>query len=181
MRLIIWRLAAMVGLLLPVAGCGPSDQQRSTQLLIDRLQTTMSPSIGTGTAILQPLPDGARVTLLGPSMFPTDDVAQENEDILRRASLIQGLLDPSLMRIQVADTSALPAVTRDTRVRNVMQYFQDFGVGSTLGPAPPLPSTPAGTAPPPPPRGLIITISVECPRHDFASEFGEGAAHPSCR
>ena len=49
--------------------------------------------------------------------------------------MIEALLDPSLMRVAVADTSTLPADQRDTRIRNVEDYFTDNGLGFVLVPA----------------------------------------------
>ena len=60
----------------------------------------------------------------------------------------------------------LPANQRDTRVRNVEDYFTANGLGSILVPTE---AGPAGTAPGEAgpvvagPAGLTITISLQCP------------------
>lgn len=76
-----------------------------------------------------------------------------------RANVIEGLLDPTLTRVQVADTSSLPAAQRTVRVRNVETYFAVNGLGSVLVPAG------AGQADAGP-EGLTITISVCPPPND---------------
>src|SRR5437868_2718124 len=104
-------------LLIPLllAACG-SDHglHRSARLLNERLQATMAPDIAAGNATVQPLSNGALVTLLGSSAFPNtvDARADRIRDV--RASVAQGLLDPSLVRIAVADTAPLPAYQRET-------------------------------------------------------------------
>src|SRR5208283_4270555 len=59
------RLTRLLTPLLLLAACG-SDHglHRTTKLLNDRLQEQLAPDIGAGAASLQPLPNGARVTLL---------------------------------------------------------------------------------------------------------------------
>jgi hypothetical protein len=170
-------LAVLLPLLL--AACGPSGQQRTTQRLDDRLAELMAPDVAAGNAVLQPLPDGVRVTLLGSSLFPADERALDDQTRDVRAGVIEGLLDPRLMRVQVVDTSGLPAEQRDARVHNVTQYFIDYGLGSTLVPAAPravLPPGPVGATPP----GLTITISVQCPHPRDQAGYGDGTANPVC-
>src|SRR5690348_15917669 len=115
-------------LLIPLllAACVSDDGlRRTTGLLNDGLQATMAPDIATGAATLQPLSNGALVRLMrsSESANSTDAGADRRRDV--RASVIQGMLDPSRMRVAVADTSTLPAYQREGRVRNVNQYFQD--------------------------------------------------------
>src|ERR1700693_6093654 len=98
------RLAVLLGPLLLVAGCGPSGQQHTTQLLNDRLLAQLAPAIVLRQAVLQPLPDGARVTLLGMPRFPSDVPTADDKGSAVPASVIQALLDPRLMRIAVSDT-----------------------------------------------------------------------------
>jgi hypothetical protein len=112
-------LAVLLCPLLLIAACGPSAQQRTTRLLDDRLQTQLAHQIAAGRAVVQQLPDGARVTLLDSSLFPNGPRALDDQVPDIRADVIEGLLDPTLMRVQVADTSTLPADQRDTRVQNV--------------------------------------------------------------
>jgi hypothetical protein len=169
-------LTALLPPLILVSACG-SGQERTTQLLNRRLQTQMAPDIAANRASVQPLPGGARVTLLGSSLFPNDTTTLDNQEVDPRAGVIEGLLDPDLMQVQVADTSTLPDRQRDTRVGNVVQYFTAYGLEATPRPAdPPQPGSAAAT-----PAGLAITISVVCPnRHDRAG-YDSGARKPECR
>jgi hypothetical protein len=165
------RLAIVLGPLFVIAACGPSAQQRTTRLLDDRMQAQLAPDVAAGRAVVRALPDGARVTLLDSSLFPNDPKALDDQYPDIRASVIEALLDPSLMRVQVADTSTLPADQRGTRVQNVEAYFTLNGLGSVLVPTGALPSG-AG------PSGLAITISVQCPPPDRGS--GYGGSKPMC-
>ncbi|MDR3533048.1 MAG: hypothetical protein P4L90_21125 [Rhodopila sp.] len=173
------RLAVSLSPLLLVAACGPSGQQRTVQLLGERLQTELAPDIAANRAALQPLPDGAQVTLLGSSLFPSGARALRDQETDVRASVVEGLVDPSLVQIGVTDTSALPADTRDTRVRNVTQYLEDFGLGASLQPTAPSQAIPPGSAGLGP-AGLTLTISVQCPQRQGAAGYGTGAAEPAC-
>jgi hypothetical protein len=164
-----WRFAGLCLPLLLFAACGgPSDQQRAAWQLDHRLEARLAPQINAGNATVQPLPDGARVTLLGPAQLPIggQPVSSSGDD--GRANVIQGLLDPRLMRVQLADTSALPPDQQAARVAALTQYFVDYRLGPTLQPAAPpqgVPPGPDGAAP----AGLTITISVQCPRdHELA-------------
>jgi hypothetical protein len=148
---------------------------RTTDLLNDRLQARLAPDIAAGTAAIQPLPNGARVTLLSGSQFSNDidTLADKHREV--RASVIQGLLDPALVHIAVADTSALPADQREARVRNVIEYFKANGVGQTILP---------DTAPPPAvataPPGLTLTVLLDCPAHQQPDNWNYLPPIPSC-
>jgi hypothetical protein len=184
------RLGVLLSPLLLVAACGSSGRQQTVRLLDERLLFELAPNIETGNAALQILPDGARVTLLGPLPItngripsgPSSNGAKRTDDQTfdARASVIEGLLDPSLMRIQLADTSALPQAQRDARVQNVAHYFEAYGLGSTLQPAAEPQTMPPGPAGGAAPSGLTITIHVQCPdRHDGWG-YGSGRSMPIC-
>ncbi len=170
-------LAVSLGpLLLTLACCGPSPQQRTTRLLDDRMQTQLASEIKAGRAVVQQLPDGARVTLLDRSLFPNGPKALDDQVPDIRADVIQALLDPSLMRVAVADTSALPADQRDTRIRNVEGYFTDNGLGFVLVPAEAAPAAAGPTGP----AGLTITVSVQCPPTGHYIGYRDGTSRPVC-
>jgi hypothetical protein len=173
------RLAVLLSPLLLIVGCAPSGQQHTTQVLNDRLLFELAPSIALGEAVLQPLPDGARVTLLGSSRFPTDVRTPDYKNSVIPASVVQSLLDPRLMRIDVTDTSALPDAQRVDRVRDARQYFAAYGLGSTLGPAAPLQAAPPGPAGAVP-AGLVLSISVQCPPGHNPIAVSNGLADPVC-
>jgi hypothetical protein len=171
----------LVVLLIPLllVACGPSGQQRTAQLLDQRLQFQLAHDIAGGTAVLQPLSDGARVTFLTTSSFANDNNAMTGEYPDIRANVIEALLDPNLMQIAVADTTGLPEVQRNQRVQNVSQYFVANGLGSTLQPVVPMPAAvpdliAAG------PAGLTITISVRCPVPHDGAGYDTGQSKPMC-
>jgi len=174
------RLARLLAPLILLGACS-SDHglHRTTQLLNNRLQTLMAPDIASGAASVQPLPDGAQVTLLGNSLFPNTVEALADRDREVRASVIQGLLDPSLLTIAVADTSTLSPQLREVRVRNVNTYFQDNGLGLSLLPnaLPPVPPPGSAAAAA---QGLTITILLDCPAHRQPGNWGTGPTIPSC-
>jgi hypothetical protein len=166
-----WRLAGLFCPLLLLAACGgPSDQQRAAWELDHRLEARLAPQVNAGNATVQPLPDGARVTLLGAPQLPAGVHTVSGEQDDGRANVIQGLLDPRLMRVWLADTSALPPGQQAARVGALTRYFVDARLGSTLQPAAPpqgMPPGPGGPAP----AGLTITVSVQCPQdHELASD-----------
>jgi hypothetical protein len=168
------RFAALLCPVLLLAACGDGSSQRTARLLDQRLETRLAPEISAGRAIVQPLSDGARVTLRDPTMFANNADALDNRENDVRARVVEALLDPSLMRVQVADTSTLPDAQRGSRVSNVVQYFVANGLAQTLQPTEPLQSASAGSAP----EGLTLTIGVQCPgRNDGA---GYGQFRPSC-
>jgi hypothetical protein len=167
------RGAVLIISLISLTSCG-SGQQQTTQLLEQRLQVSLAPDVAAGRASVQNLPDGALVTLLEPSSFPNDKRALDDADKPDvRANVIEGLLDPSLIRVALADTSTLPADRRDTRVANVAQYFAVNGLGGVL--VPPGASPPAAG-----PAGLAITIRVQCPRPNGRTGYGDGTSKPVC-
>jgi hypothetical protein len=166
------RFGTLLGTLFVLAACG-SGQQHTTRLLDQRLQVRLAPDIAAGNAAFQVLPDGARVTLLSPSLFPNDVKAQASKSPDIRSSVIEGLLDPALMRVQVTDTAALTDDQRETRIRNVDQYFVAYGLGSTLATDVPENALPG-------PAGLTIDVHVRCPvRHD-GTGYGSGKSKPIC-
>jgi hypothetical protein len=175
-------LTVLLGPLLFVTACGSgsSGQTRTAQQLGQRMEAHMAPAIAAHRAAVQSLPDGARVTLLDPSLFPNTPDALDNRIIDPRANIVEGLLDPSLMRIQVADTSTLPEDQRDTRVRNVTEYFRVARLGPSLRPAEPPQAVPSGSTASVP-AGLAVTIAVECPQPTASwNGYGTGAAAPDC-
>jgi len=177
------RSRSLTVLLLPlllVTACGQSGPNHTAQLLDQRLEARLAPDVATHRAVVQSLPDGARVTLLDTSLFPNNADTLDNRVSDPRANIVEGLLDPSLMRIEVADTSSLPADRRDVRVRNVIEYLRVAEVGPSLRPAEPPPTIPAGSAVSEP-AGLTVTITVQCPsRRASWNGYGSGAAEPVC-
>ena len=174
------RLAVLFSPLFLIAACS-SGQQHTTRLLNQRLQAQLAPDIAAGNVTLQPLPEGAQVTLLGPSLFSNKVRTGEDQRPDLRSAVIEGLLDPRLMQIQLADTSNLPDNQRNARIRDVSRYFVAYGLGSTLQPSDVPPQAvapgPGGSAPP----GLTITINIQCPsRPGWFFGYTDGRAWPVC-
>ena len=167
------RLALLIAPLVLVS-CA-SGQQRSVDLLNRRLAVTMAPEISESRVALQPLPDGAQVTLLDSAALPDDVGAMDNRSRDPRASMIQGLLDPSLMRIQVADMSGQPEYVQRKRVQAFVHYMEEYRLGPIVQT-----STASGDAPVAGPAGLAIAIHVECPQRTSWPGYGQGQSDPSC-
>ncbi len=153
------RLALMVAPMLAFAGC-VSFFGQATQNLGDRLQVQLTKDIAAGRVTLDRLPDGARVTLLEPALYPGG--GSELDDTGRGVlnNVIEALLDPRLLRIEVAGSPPAAASVQAARVQGVTQYFKDADLGSALEPsAPPQGGTPdsAGTAS----QGLTITVTIK--------------------
>jgi hypothetical protein len=182
-------LAGLLCPLLLVAACGPSGEQRAAWELDQRLQARLAPDIAAGNATLQPLPEGAQVTLLGSAQIVPGPITR-SPNIVRmpsangtdmRADVIEALLAPQLMRVQLADTSALPEYERQARLQDLEQFFVAYGLGSVLQPdegqAVPPPPGPTGAAP----AGLTITISVQCPHLREHAVYDTDHLQPDCR
>jgi hypothetical protein len=177
----IGRYTGLIAPLLLVTACSwDHGQHRTAELLNDRLEATLQPDITAGRAALQPLPNGALVTLLGNSDFRDQIDAQDNRVREVRASVVQGLLDPSLIRIAVADTSSLTVEQRATRVHNVAQYFRDNGLALSLLPEGQAPALPSGTAVAPAPQGVTVTLLLDCPAHRQPDNWNYLPPIPSC-
>jgi len=156
-----------------LAACGQGPQRNTARLLDQRLRASLATEIADGRAAVEGLPDGSRVTLLTPSSFTNGPMALDDKYPDIRAGVIEGMLDPRLMWVGVADTTTLPDDQRRIRVRNVEQYFADNGLGNTLR-QPPNVQEPAATVP----GGLAITIGVQCPEPNRQS--GYGRPEPVC-
>lgn len=168
------RLVLLLAPLLLLAACG-SSQNRTARLLNDRLQERLAPDLKAGHVALQPVPDGARVTLLEATPFTNSKYALDDQYPDIRASVIEAMLDPMLMQVRIADTSTLPEDQRETRVLNVRQYFIANGLGQVLQPADPLQAAPASG-----PAGLAVTINVQCPPRRDGIGYTDGRAKPAC-
>ncbi len=155
------RLALVLGPAFLVAACGAEcGPQRTTQDLKDRMQATLAPDIAAGRVTFEPLPDGARVTLLDPALFPGDGDALDDRarDVL--GAVIQGLVNPSLLRIAVADLPAASDGSAGPRAQAVTHYFEDYLLGPALQPIAPqegAASEQVGTTP----EGVTIIVSIK--------------------
>lgn len=132
---------AMVLAMTLLAACSGPGVQRATADLNDRLQARLAPDIAAGRASVQPLPDGARVTLSAP-MNGQWGVGQGQD---ARVSTVQSLLNPSLLRVELAKQT--PYDEAMLQALSVMNW-------QSLTRADP------STAPP---GGVVVTVHVVCP------------------
>ena len=139
----------LFGPLLLMAACSSVSP---TQNLNARLQARLSPDIAAGHATLQPLPDGTQVLVIDQALFTAGGTELDDNGRFVLASVIQGLLDPRLMRIDIAASPGTPPYLQAARAQSVTRYFVDYGLGQTLVP----PAVPVGAAPP----GTSIGIHV---------------------
>ena len=168
------RLLVLSVPLLFLGACGPTREQATAGLLNQRLQEQLSAEVTANRVALQPLPTGAKVTFLDTSSTPGGLQVSDPGVGSVRASLIEALLDPSLMRIDVMDTSTLPPEQKAKRTSNLTQYIQSMQLGSTLQPAQPPEAQSSG------PGGMTLTIEVQCPRRNDGSGYDSGARKPAC-
>lgn len=144
------RFSLTFGPVLLVAACASwCGSSGTAQDLGDRLQARLAPDIAAGRVVVDRLPDGTRVTVREPILVANRAMALDDTGRMVLTHVIQGLIDPSLLRIEVADSPAAPTVT---------QYFADYGLGQALQPAAPQQVGPPGS--PTAPQGLTITVRV---------------------
>lgn len=170
------RLLVLLAPLLFLGACGPTREQATAHLLNQRLQEKLGADIAANRVALETLPAGAKVTFLDTSSTSTPGRLQVSDPGAGsvRASVIESLLDPSLMRIGVTDTSALLPEQKAERTRDLTQYIQSMQLGSTLQPAEPPAAQPSG------PAGMALTINVQCPHRNDGSGYDSGIRKPAC-
>jgi hypothetical protein len=154
------RFARWLSPVLMVAACAAcSGFGQTVQTLGDRLQVQLKPDIDAGRVTLEPLPDGARVTLVEAALYPRGGAELDDQGRSVLTSVIQALLEPSLLQIEVAQSPAVPGSPPGARVQAVTQYFNDARLGPSLQQAAPPQAVPPdsnGSAPP----GLTITVRI---------------------
>jgi hypothetical protein len=154
----IGRIVALFFPMLLVVACTSSGNNSATNLG-QRMQVLMASDIAAGRAGLEQLPDGARVTLPQQSLFPVGRAELDDKGRFILASVIQGLLDPGILRIDLAESPGTPVGLQAAQVRAVTQYFVDYGLGPTLQPSGPPQDLPPGSVSTAP-AGLTITVSI---------------------
>jgi len=153
MRLQAGRLVALFFPMLFVVAC--TSGNNSVANLGQRMQVLLAPDIAAGRVGLEQLPDGARVTIPEQSLFPPGRGELDDRGRFLLASVIQGLLDPGILRVDVAEPAPSPAYLQAPRAGAVRQFFVDYGLGPTLQPAA-VPQGSVDTAP----QELTISVSV---------------------
>jgi hypothetical protein len=153
----VCRLAWLVPAL-SVAACAGHGDRRVTNL-DQRMQVLLAPDIAAGRVGLEPLPDGSRVTLPQQSLFPVGRAELGDNGRFLLASVIQGLIDPGILHIEIAEAPGTPVGLQTAQAQAVSQFFVDYGLGPSLQPAAPPQDLPPGAAAMPPP-GVVITVNV---------------------
>jgi hypothetical protein len=156
-----FQIGCAAALLSPIflVACTSSGPSRSAQGLGQRLQTQLAGEIAAGQAVLEQLPDGARVTIPEQTLFPRGGVELDDKGRYVLASVIEGLLEPRITRIEVAEPPAATIGLQGARTRAVTEYFEDYGLGPTLLPSAlqqEIPPAPGSTAP----QGMTITVTM---------------------
>jgi hypothetical protein len=117
---------APLALLLVLAGCAGGRVPRE---LSQRLQWELGPELANGGATLERLPDGARVTLADQTLFPADRAVLDTRGRYVLASLVQGLLAPDLLQVDVTGPAEfLP----QARAAAVAEFLRDTQVAPNL-------------------------------------------------
>jgi hypothetical protein len=148
---------AMLAPLFLVAAC--SGEPSSPHMLTSRMQARLSPEVESGQVAVQPLPAGTQVAISEQSLFAPGSAVLDDKGRNVLTYVVQALLEPSILSIQVADSSDS---LQGARAAAVMQYFQDHQIGAQFVPTPMQDATQAvpvgavGT----PVQGLTITVSV---------------------
>ncbi len=152
--------ALLFGLLL-FAACGPTDQQKTVDLLHQRLHAHLADAAQAGAVTVQDTPDGAEI------VFP-DTARPYTPDA--RISMVEALIDPSLLRIGIAAPAGLPPYEADRRVQAWFDDFAQMQLGDAeLGPAPQAV-----------PSGMAVTLQVICPHRQDGAGYGDGTRKPAC-
>jgi hypothetical protein len=110
-------------------GCA---SERSPQDVGDRLQAELSPALSSGSVTLERLPDGARVTLPDQTLFPTGGAQLDARGRYVLTSVVQALLAPSLLQVDVAGPASTPMPLQQARVRTVTQFLEGIQVAPNL-------------------------------------------------
>jgi hypothetical protein len=150
------------GVVLLLAACAPApDMDDMSRNLTQRLNERLAANIAGGTAAVAQTPDGAQVTLANAVLFPPgSNTALNAGGQTLVTGVIQGLLAPKYMQVQIAGDPAAPEYVRAQQVDAVSGYFEGYLLGPSLRPvsiAPaPLPVGPVGASAP----GFAIAIHV---------------------
>jgi len=147
-----WRMAAAFGSILLVTGCAGL-QQETVRQLNARMQIGLAPQVAQQQAGVQGLKDGTQIMLAEDTLFAPGSAVLSARGQFILASVIEGLMAPPLMQIEVTPSAATSPYLRQARVAAVRQFFTEYALGPQLvasGPAP----NPAA------PQSFAITVHV---------------------
>jgi hypothetical protein len=104
----------------------------------------LAPAIASGEAGVQRLPDGARITLSDQVLFPPGSAVLTDHGRVLLTNLIEGLVAPPRLVIDVTDAARVPASLLQARTIAVTQFLQDYELGPDLYYAALQPTPPTG-------------------------------------
>ena len=151
---------------LMLAACG-SGVQNSTSVLNQRLQTRLATPIQQGDVAVTRKVDGAAVTFLRPS--GTTVLTEPEQYAL--ASTVEGLIDPTLVEIKLANTLAPDGYIEQQQLLATQAYFKNYAINAYATPLAPI----AGA-----PTGLTVDITVHCPPSHSSWNFTYDQRYPTC-
>jgi hypothetical protein len=152
--------ALLFGVLL-LAACGPTNQQKTVNLQQQRLYASLGDAARAGAVTITDQPDGAEIVFPDTAIPFTPDA---------RISMIQALIDPSLLRIGIAAPAGLPPYEAHRRVQDWSAYFAQMQVGDAeIGP------TPQAV-----PSAMAVKLQVICPRRQDRAGYDDGTRRPGC-
>jgi hypothetical protein len=147
-----WRTTAAFGSILLVAGCG-SLQHETVQQLNARMQIGLAPQVAQQQAGVQPLQNGTQITLAEDTLFTPGSAALSARGQFILASVIEGLMAPPLMQIEVTPSATSSPYLRQARVAAVRRFFTNFALGPQLVASAPATNSTA-------PQSFAITVHV---------------------
>jgi hypothetical protein len=146
-------LALICGvLLLPVACSSSPSPERIAGDLTQRLDVLLAPELASGQAGVQRLPDGARVTLADGTVFSVGGATLNDKGRYTVASVIEALLEPRLLQIEVAGSPTAAAPVQESQAHAVTTFFLDYGIAATTVAPQPLEAPGAGAP--------VVTITI---------------------
>jgi hypothetical protein len=146
------RLPLLLLPLLAIAACS-SLQTKATNDLNARLQKRLAPDITAGRAVVEPLPDGARVTLVEQVLYPRGGTTMDDQGINVLTHVVQSLVEPSLLQITVTASPNTPEYLKAARMKAVLQDLAPAMLGNAVQPDLMVPDNAAAPGP-------TITIKV---------------------
>lgn len=117
--------------------------------LNDRLNVRLAPDIAAGRAVLEPLPDGARVTLSEAALFPSGAAQMDDKGRYVVARVIEGMVDPRLLQVDIGGP-------RQAQAQTVADFFTEYLAGA-------YPQSHFASAEQPGATGVAITMHAAAP------------------
>jgi hypothetical protein len=124
--------------------------------LDSRLQMELAPELAAGRVSLRHTSDGTSVTFADQAVFAPGGADLNETGHAALTSVIQALIDPNLLHIEVAEATTTPASLQAARVQTVTGSFDHAGLAAAAQPPVAAPPMPANT----PVEGLTITVRL---------------------